>query len=215
MEENSLLKEISIILLASAILGISYSYPNQIKYIPLYISFFLVIIAVNVLAKKYAAYYFEAEANTKFWSIYQYYFKRSAHFKTPIYMLWFPLFLSIFSKGYLFWMPILEFEIKPKIERVARRHEGLFRFTEMTEWHIALIIMWGIIANIALSIVTYFLGGYIPQGELLSKLSIFYVLWSLLPISSLDGTKLFAGSRPLWFSILVIVAVFLFFGAML
>jgi len=215
MKDNSLIKEILIVLFAAIILGASYAFPDETKNIFLYSVFFLIIIAVNVLVKKYIAYYFEAEVNTKFWSLYHYGFKTGSHFKKPIYMLWFPIFLSLFSKGYFFWMPILEFDIKPRLERIARRHEGMYRFTEMTEKHIAFIVMWGIIANIILAIIGYLLGGYIPRGELFAKLNIYYALWSLVPFGSLDGTKLYFGSHPIWFSMTIITIAFLIIGIMI
>jgi hypothetical protein len=212
MELKEKIKETWVVIIAALILGPCFIYPGKTSDIPMFSIFFFIIIGANVLTKKYLAYFFEAEVKTKFWSIYRYWFKEGGHFKRPVYMLWFPVFLTIFTMGSIKWMPIIEFEIKPKIERAARRHEGMYRFVEMTEWHIALIAMWGIIANLLLAIIGYLLGGSIPGGETFSKLNIYFALWSLLPISGLDGAKMFFGSRPLWFSFVIIVLLFFLFS---
>ena len=195
--------EITTIVLASIILAVTYSFRNTRLFIWAGISF-LIIITLNVLAKKIIAYNFEAKARIKFWGWFQFGFGKKAHFKKPLPMLWLPLVLSFFTKGLLnFWFGILEFDIKPKTERVSRRH-GLYRFSEMTDWHIALIVAAGIVINLIASIV-----GYVAGFETFARLSIWFAAWSLIPISSLDGSKLFFGSRALWFTMLVIVGIFL------
>lgn len=206
------IKEILVILISAIILGAIWTYPGKSGSMLMFMVFFLIIIGANVLVKKYIAYLFETDLRTKFWSIYQYHFKKGAHFRAPVYMIWLPIFLSLISKGFIKWIPLLEFDISPRIERVARRHEGMYRFTEIVEWHVALIVMWGILTNLALAIIGYLLGGSLPGGETFARLNIYYALWSLLPISGLDGTKMFFGSRVLWFSFSVIVLLFFVFS---
>lgn len=212
MKFSDTTKEVITIIIAGIILGAIWSYPGKVDNMPIFILFFLIIISVNLIAKKYVAFKFEAELKTKFWSIYHYGFKQGSHFKAPVYMLWLPILLSLISRGMIKWIPLLEFDVSPKIERVARRHEGMYRFTEILEWQIALIVMGGIIANLLLSLLGYIFAGYIPGGELFSRLNIYYALWALLPISGLDGAKMFFGSRPLWFTFLVITLIFFVFS---
>lgn len=212
MEKGDTFKEILIILAASIILGACYSFPDRFEEIITFSAYFFLIIGISTLVKKYFAYLYEADIKTKFWSIYHYGFLKGSHFKKPLFMGWFPIFVTLISKGYIQWFSILESEIKPRIERVARRHEGMYRFTEMTEEHIAYIMMWGIIANLMLAIIGYILGGVLPGGELFAKLNIYYAFWSLLPVSSLDGTKLFVGSRGIWYMLLAITLLFLVFS---
>jgi hypothetical protein len=107
--------------------------------------------------------------------------------------------LSLFTKGAFWWLAILEFDVSPKPERSSRRH-GLYRFTEVTEWHMAWIVIWGIIANVALAI-----GGYILNFELFTKVSLYYAVWSIIPLSSLDGTKILFASRKLWMFLFTII----------
>ena len=128
------------------------------------------------------------------------------HFLKPIPMLWLPLLLALFSKGLIFWLGILEFDVKAKPERASRRH-GLYRFTEVTEWHMAWIAAWGIIANLVFAIAAYIIG-----FELFAKLSIYYIAWSIIPLGKLDGSKIFFASRALWITIFTITAIILGWG---
>jgi len=211
-------KEVGIIFLAAIILGITFSFPitaetvfnySLIFYFTL---FFLVIIAVNVIAKKIMAYLLEANVKTKLWEVYFFGFRAKEHFNKPLPMIWVPLLFSFLTNGFLKWIPVLEFDVTPRVERVSRRH-GLYRFSEMTEWHIALIAVVGIFANLLLAIIGYFgLATINPIFESFALWNIFYASWCLLPVSSLDGTKIFFGSRVLWFTMLIICAVFLGFA---
>jgi hypothetical protein len=62
-----------------------------------------------------------------------------------------------------------------------------------------LIAMWGIITNIVLAII-----GYAAGQELFAKIAIYYSVWSILPISSLDGTKILFAGRALWLTMAII-----------
>lgn len=207
MELNTSSKELVIIIFASLILSLSYLFPlteNPITILTIFLGFFL-IIGINILIKKLVAYTLEAKVETKFWSLERYGFKEKQHFKKPIYMLWLPPLISLMTRGGSFlWMPILEFDIKARIERVAKRHE-LYRFTQITDWHMGLIVFWGVMANVFLYIILNFFG----LSEI-AVLSLYYAIWSILPISSLDGTKLLFGDRKLWViaGIIILIAFF-------
>jgi hypothetical protein len=208
MELRENLKEATVIILAAVILAISASLKDRTFIYYALISFFIIIL-VNTLAKKAIGYLLELKVNVGFWSWYQYGFRKDAHFKKPVPMIWVPLLVSLFSKGFLWWLAILDFDVDAKTERVSRRH-GLYRFTEVTEWHVALIAVWGIIANITLAVLAYFAG-----FEIFSKISVYYVAWSIIPLSSLDGSKIFFGSRALWTTVAIFVFLFLIWGLMI
>ena len=70
--------------------------------------------------------------------------------------------------------------------------------------------MWGIITNIILAII-----GYAAGFELFAKLAIYYSVWSILPISSLDGTKILFASRALWLTMAIISMMFLGWGLLI
>ncbi len=208
MEFKQFVRESLVILFAVIILGVSVSFGNSSLFW-VYLVSFLVIITSNVIVKKIAGYLLEIGVDIKFWTFYQYGFRQSSHFKKPVPMLWLSMILSFFSRGYLWWLAILEFDVSPKVERVARRH-GLYRFTEVTEWHIAWIAIWGIIINIILGII-----GYVAGFETFAKLSIYYSAWSIIPLSSLDGSKIFFSSRKLWVVVSVIVLALTFWAMMI
>jgi hypothetical protein len=198
-------KEISTIILTSIILALSIAFKGTSILLYSTISF-LIIITANILVKKIIGYNFETFVRTKFWTWKQYGLRKQEHFKNPIPMLWLPLLLSLFSKGVITWLGILEFDVEARAERASKRH-GLYRFSQVTEWHMALIATWGIIANIALAIIAYIIG-----FELFAKLSIYYAAWSIVPIGRLDGSKIFFASRGLWATIFTITAIALLWG---
>ena len=200
-------KEVLIIIIAAAILGTSFSFPGFSNILSI-ITFMFLIISINVIAKKIVAYSYEANAKTRFWRWYQYGFQKKAHFKNPIPMLWLPLLVSAIFSGALQWFGILEFDITPKTERVSRRH-GLYRFSEMAEWHVAIIAASGLVINIIAAVIAY-LAGF----TLFAQLNIYYAFWSIIPLSSLDGSKILFGSRILW-TILFLISLVLLAGSII
>lgn len=198
-------KESATIILAALILSLAAAFKDTSIFYASALSF-LIIIWVNVLAKKMIGFHFETAVKTKFWTWYQFGIRKDMHFKSPIPMAWLPLLLALFSKGFILWLAVLEFDIKAKTERVAKRH-GNYRFTEVTEWHMAWIAIWGIIANIIFAI-----AGYILGFELFAKLSIYFIAWNTIPLSRLDGAKIFYASRGLWIAIFTITAIILGWG---
>jgi hypothetical protein len=206
---NQKIKELSTILIAIIVLSLIIIFngvrgeTNFIKdFPPAFISFFI-IISVSIFAKKIVAYHYEADITTKFWEFYRYGLQKGHHLKKSTPMVWLPIMLSLFSRGTIWWLGILEFDIKPRPERVSKRH-GLYRFSEITEWNIAIISMWGVIACLILSTI-----GYIAGFEAFARIATFYAAWSIIPISTLDGTKIFFGSRGIWSTITIITGLFL------
>jgi len=198
-------EEITAIILSTIILALAVSYKNTEILYASALSFLIIILA-NIIAKKATGFHFETEVKTKFWTWSQFGIRKDMHFKNPIPMAWLPLLVALFSKGFVLWLGILEFDIKAKTERVAKRH-GIYRFTQVTEWHMAMIAMWGLIANLIFAI-----GGYILGFELFAKLSIYYIAWSVIPLGRLDGAKIFYASRALWITIFAITAIVLGWG---
>ena len=201
-------KEPFTIILAAIILALVVSFKNTAILYPAILSF-LIIIIINVLAKKIVAYYFETDIKVKFWTLYQYGIRKDMHFKKPVPMVWFPLLITLFSKGLIFWLGILEFDVKAKPERASRRH-GLYRFTQVTEWDIALITVWAMAANLIVAIVAYIAG-----FELFAKLSIYFIAWSIIPFGRLDGAKIFYASRGLWITIFTVAVIVLGWGLLI
>ena len=99
-------------------------------------------------------------------------------------------------------MTFLTYETRALKHRAAKRF-GYYSFTEVTDWDNGLIGATGIIALLVLSIV-----GYIMGYELLFKMAAFYALMNMLPISNLDGTQIFFGSRIIWSVLALICLIF-------
>jgi Zn-dependent protease len=151
------------------------------------------IIAINIIAKKVASFYFGTEIEVKMWEIKRYGFKAHRYFKRPFPAgAFFPIIVTAFSLGHLIWMASLIFEVKPNPYRKAKRH-GLYTFSEMTEEHIGKIAAVGVLANLVFSILGYLMG-YAD----FARLNIYFAFFNMLPLSNLDGNKIFFGSIVLW-----------------
>ena len=202
---KNLLKETLVILVAAFILGLTVSYPQKDIILFSFISF-LIIILINIIVKKAVAYHLEANAEIGFWQWYRYGFKKGSHFKKPIPMAWLPLVITFITQGAVWWLAILKTDITPRTERVSKKH-GLYRFSKMTEWHIAVLITFGIVINLIAAVI-----GYIAGFESFSRLNIYFAFWSLIPVSELDGSKLLFGSKALWFAMFIITTIFMIWG---
>jgi len=165
---------------------------------------FLVLI-INIIAKKITAFYLDTEIEIKPWELERAGFMHfiniiplvSSHptqkLKRPFPIgLILPIISTILSYGYFIWLACLTFEVKAKAYRAARRY-GLYTFSEVTEYHTGIIAASGIIANLIFAVIGYLIG--YPQ---FATLSIWLALFSMIPISNLDGNKIFFGSLVLW-----------------
>jgi Zn-dependent protease len=156
---------------------------------------FAIAILGNIFAKKIAAYYFDSEIEMQLW-----YTRKHPLFKRRFPQKPFPagVILPLLTKiiflpfNFFFWMTSIVFDIKPRIYRGARR-QGLYTFSEITEYQIGLIAASGIIINLIFAIIGYFLG-----FPLFSRLNIYFAFFNMIPISELDGNKILFGSRILW-----------------
>jgi len=188
-------KEIGIIVIVSIFLAFAITLVKTTNYF-LYalLGVFLAILA-NALAKKVAGYFFESDIEIKLWEFKRYGHRRNQKFQRP-----FPagLLIPLLSKIVLWplngfvWMASLVFDVKPKPWRVAKRH-GYYSFSEMTEDHIGYIAAFGVIINLILALVGYFIG-----FPLFSKINIWLAFFNMIPISDLDGNKIFFGNLTLW-----------------
>jgi Zn-dependent protease len=170
------------------------------------------VILLNIFAKKITAYKLDSEIEMKILEMKKIGFtgmRYIKHLKKP-----FPIgaFLPIISKIIFFpfksfvWMACLVFDIKPRIYRGARRY-GLYTFSEMTEYHLGLIAASGIVINLISAIAGYFLG-----FPLFARLNIYCAFFNMLPISELDGNKIFFGSLVLWSFLASLVLIGMLFA---
>lgn len=188
-------KEVGAIFIAILVLSFAINPAQSFQnFLLAFISIFFVV-AINITAKKITGFKLDSEVEIKSWEIKRFGFTPKTKLKK-----WFPIgvFLPILSKIFLWpfknftWMASLVFDVKAKTYRAAKRH-GLYSFSEMTEDHIGYIAAAGIAANIIFSLIGYLIG-----FPLFSKLNIYYAFFNLIPISNLDGNKIFFGNSILW-----------------
>jgi membrane-associated protease RseP (regulator of RpoE activity) len=202
-------REIGSLLLALIVLAFSNSFIDTSIFFKSLI-FFAVILAFNVTAKKLTAYYLESEEETKIWAFQRYGFYERSYFRKPIPIgIILPFLLSVLSFGMIKWFAVTESEVKPTEARAARRHQ-LYSFKEMTDFHVGLISASGIFSCFILAIISYLLN--LPE---LTKLSIYFASFNLLPIGKLDGTRIFFGHRVLYAALVAIALIGLFYAFLL
>ncbi len=198
------IKELSIIVAVSVILAFTISLLTSLEdFLWALLAIFIVII-VNSVAKKVAAYFLESEISIDLWEIKRFGFRAHHHFKKPMPAgVLLPIIITVLSYGHILWFACLVFDVKKKVYRAARRW-GLYTFSEITEDHTGWIAIWGIIANLVFAVVGYLIG-----FEEFAKLNIYFAFFNLIPISDLDGNKIFFGSIVLWALLAAITLVFL------
>ncbi len=195
-------KELIWILIILAVLSISIGIVNTWKGFFLTSLAIFILVLANILCKKAMSYYLDSEIEVKPWEIKRYGFKTGQEFKRPFPAgIFLPIIVSALSFGNLIWMASLIFDVKPKVYRAAKRH-GLYTFSEITEGQIGMIAAAGILANLVLALLGYFIG-----WTMLTELSIWYAFFNILPISDLDGNKIFFGNLVLWSFLVSIIVV--------
>jgi hypothetical protein len=208
-----------ILTIFSVILILTFSinlFKDIFKEFNLYLTIFLslsIIIILNVLIKKFVAYLLDSELEMKLWESK----KRKLRKKWKEKTVSFPLGIIIpvlsrflfFAFGNFIWMASLIFEVKPRIYRSAKRY-GLYSFSEMSEYHMAIIAALGILMNLFVSLLFYLFG-----FETSAKLALYYSFFNLLPIGELDGNKIFYGKMLWWAVLSLIVLIGLFFSVLI
>jgi len=198
-----------IIIIISLSIGITTDIANEWQNILWILLAVSLVILLSTFAKKIMAYLLDTEIEMKVWGIGSLGFSKDSHSKKP-----FPIgaFLPIISKLVFFpfkslvWMASLVFDVRPRIYRGAKRH-GLYTFSDITEYHIGLIAASGIVVSLVAAVVGYFLG-----FPLFARLSVYYAFFNMLPLSELDGNKIFFGSIVMWSFLAAIVLIGMLFA---
>ncbi|MEK6935769.1 MAG: hypothetical protein AABW67_03200 [Nanoarchaeota archaeon] len=183
------------ILIMSFIIGFSEK-PNLSPILLLYSS---VIILTSVLTKKIASGFYNITIEHTIWSFRQWWWAKRDYFNKPVPIgLILPFFFSIMSLGLIKPFTFLQFDAKNNIKTRVLRKRGEDRRYEINETDLAYTSAWGLWALIALATIASFL----KQPEI-TKYAIYYGIWNLIPVSQLDGTKIFFGSLFNWLLLLV------------
>ncbi|MBU1129128.1 MAG: hypothetical protein KJ949_00690 [Nanoarchaeota archaeon] len=195
-------KEIASILAITIILGFTISLISSTTAFLYAAGSILIIILLTTFAKKIASSYFDSGIEIKIWEIKKYGFKPHRKFRKSFPAgAFFPIIITAITAGFVNWLACLTFDVKAKVHRAAKRH-GYYSFSEMTEHHIGLIAAAGIFLNIILAIL-----GYLFNFPTFAELNIYYAFFNMLPISELDGNKIFFGSLVLWCFLATLVLI--------
>ncbi len=211
--ESELLHIIIAVVVLALVIGFQYILDKSWGMFSTAFLFAFIIIGLNIITKKITARALDSDVEHKIWSFSRYgikaHEKMSSEFPGGILV---PLVFSFLTLGYFKIMTILTYEARALKHRAARRF-GYYSFTEMTDWHNALIGASGILILLALSIFSYFL----PFGnpEILSKMSAYYAFFNLLPLPNLDGMQIYFGSRVLYTVLALITAILTLYAFLL
>jgi len=195
-------KEIIHIIIAIFVITISLGLANYWNTFGVILVSVFFVILLNLVAKKAMSHYLDSAIEFRLWEIKRFGFKPHQEFKKGFSAgAFFPLIFSVLSWGNLMWLASLVFEIKPTVYKSAKRR-GLYAFSEATEFQIGLIAASGVIINILFAIIGYFVG--LPM---FAKLSIWLAFFNMIPISDLDGNKIFFGNLVMWSGLASIVLI--------
>lgn len=198
-------EEIKVIFIVTLITGFILSLKTNLQNIHIALGLILIVIVINIFGKKIASYYLDSEIEIKMWEVNRvglfHWFNilpiarthPSQKLKKPIPMgIILPLIVAIITLGNVIWLATTTFDVKKKVYRAARRYE-LYTFSEMTEFHIGIIAFFGIVVNLLFAVI-----GYLMGWTQFANLNILFAFFNTLPISNLDGNKIFFGSLVMW-----------------
>jgi len=195
-------KEIVSIIAVTIVLGFVLMLSTDTKLFFYFAGLVLLAIMINVIAKKAVAEYLDTTIEVKIWEIKQFWYKKHWHTKKPFAIgIILPILLKVITAGVISWFACLTYDVKAKIGRAAKRH-GLYAFSDISEAQIGAIAAVGIGANIIFAIIGYLLGYYE-----FAKINLGFAFYNLIPISNLDGNKIFFGSLVLWNFLAAIVLI--------
>jgi len=204
MQQKEFFNILAAIIIFTIMISLSSVIKKDYSFLPWGFIFAVIIILINLAAKKLTANYLDSDVEHEIWQWQRYGIKNQQKLKKSVPAgIILPLIISLFSLGSFIFLGLLTYETRALKSRASKRH-GFYSFSEMTDSHNALIGAAGIISLIILAIITYLLP--IPQSGILAKLSIYYAFWNMLPISKLDGTQIYFGS-PVLYSILATITL--------
>ncbi len=196
---DELIKEILLIIVASLFLGIILTLDISLPVISfepsefgLMFLFSIIMLSVFVLAQKFTAFRLDCKIKTKFLSFRRYWFqpptegqKAELPFDFPAWLA-LPLILALITNGFIRWLAILDFDIKPKASRLRRRWQ------ELSEEDVGRIAISGPVAVLILGLIVR-IAGFNEFAILCAWLSFL----ALIPIG--QGFKIMNTVRISWF----------------
>ena len=195
-------KEIASILIITLVLAFSITLLESVRVFLYGILVVFLVLLINIISKKVISYYLDSEIEIKFWDVKRYGYRAHQHLRKYFPLgVFLPIITGIFTFGNFVWLASLVFDVKAKTYRAAKRF-GLYTFSEMTEYHLGIIAASGIALNLIFAII-----GYLVGFSDFARLNIYYAAFNMLPLSDLDGNKIFFGSLTLWSFLAVITLI--------
>ncbi len=206
------------ILLFWIIIGITYNSETESLQLNLQLSLLIIpalIILTNIFAKEIVAPRYSTKIEHSIWKFQRWGWYERAHFKKPIPIgLILPPLVSFLALGFLKPFLFLQYNAKNDSARRLLKKQGTRRAErkmDLNEVDSAFISVWGFYSLIILAIIGELLtyNFNIQLGTQLTKYSIFYGAWNLLPLGNLDGAKTLFGSPVSYSLLLIFYAIFL------
>jgi len=201
-------KEIISMVIAALMMSLILMFNQDIletDYFAFYCVISIFVILLFIVSKKLIARHLDIDIKIKNWELSRYWITAKAHLKHPIPAgIIFPLVFAFASSGYLKMLTFLQFESSALPAKAVKKY-GLKRFSEVMEWDDAQIAFYSIGSLLLLAVFASLISGDFFSA--LSRTSLYFAAWNLIPFSKLDGTKLFMGSRPLYVFTLILTAI--------
>ena len=183
----------------------SFTPPNTFN--PLILLAPIIITFTSIISKKIAAGFYNIKIEHKVWEFQRWGWYRRSHFKKPVQIgLILPFVLSILTLGIVRMFTFFQFEVENIHETRILKQKGLKRKEEINESDIAFTAAWGFLSLIILAIIGILPGisNIFPE---LSKYAIYFGFWNLIPLSKLDGNKVFFGSILTWTFLAIVYVI--------
>lgn len=204
MKSSEITVIIAAILILTAVIGISFPFVITLQGLLQALLYSAIIILVYVFSKKIIAFALDSDVEHELWKVSRYGPQAGNYFRTPAPAgIILPLFFTVLSLGFFKIMPLLTYETRALSVRASKRF-GYYSYTEMSEWHNGLIGAFGIISVLIVSLISYI---FLPANDVLWRMAIYFAFWNMIPVSNLDGTQIFFGSRVLWSTLAIITAI--------
>jgi hypothetical protein len=164
----------------------------------------LIVLIIHELAHKIVAKTKDASTEYKIWSIKKFFFGKKWKFPQKFFGLKInalslgiiaPIFISLFSNGKVIFATTETTKISyNSIERTGRK------FTHLTEFESAIIALAGPLASMFIALLTSL---SLPGATKFITINYLIALYAMVPLNSLDGAKIFFGSKILYLFSLV------------
>lgn len=172
-----------------------------------------VVVILPLLIRKAFAYSFDASVKHRIWHFYRFGYRPWQHFiKEVPFGVVIPLvfaFLGLLASFPLMILTFLTYETRALKHRAAKRF-GFYSYTEMTDWHNALIGASAIVTLLVISLV-----GYFGNFEVLAKLAAYYAFWNMIPFGNLDGVQIYFGNRVLYYVLAITTVIFALYATVI